>query len=177
MGQPGRTRQRPRDAGATLTRLRRAAVRYLLIALVVCAVCGVVGAFWVRVLGDELERSIVRSWPEAAAQTDLPIFAPSSLPAGSGTPEISAFEAGSAVKLVEAVYPGGLQVVQTNGRTTPSSRAEPVQVRGADEAEWVTENGGRSLLLRRDKTWIGLSGLSDDRELVRVGESLAPVGE
>lgn len=176
MRKPVGTGRRPLGAGATVARLRRAAVRYLLVALVICAVVAAIGAFWVRVIGDELDRSIVRSWPEAAAQTDLSVFAPHSLPPGSGIPEISAFEAGSAVTLVEAVYPGGLQVVQTNGRVAPPGDGVPVEVRGADKAEWVTEAGGRSLLLRRGKTWISLSGLSDDRELVRVGESLAPVG-
>ena len=177
MRQPGRAARRIDGVRHRATRLCRAAARSLLVALLVCAVIWAIGAFWARVIGDELERSVVGSWPEAAAQTDLPVFAPASVPPGSGKPEISAFEAGSSVKIVEAAYPGGLQVVQANGRTAPSRGAAPVEVRGADEAEWVTEDGGRALLLRRGDTWIALSGLSNDRELVRIAESLTPVRE
>lgn len=145
-----------------------------LVGVVLCLALSVFGALTARFFGDELEKAStpVHSWTEAAAKTSMDVYEPAYVPEDAGTPEIIVFGLGGLFQTATGQYPNGLQIMESNQDIGSGAGRESVTVNGADEAFWTTATGNRTLAVRRGKTWVNLSGLYNDDELIRIAESL-----
>jgi len=148
----------------------------LLIILLVCVAAGAFGSFFANEISDELQSKTATTWSEAATFTDLTLYEPTYLPEGSGQVTIDIFGVGGLLQTATATYESKLAIyeVNRNADTSSSSSTESVEVEGADEARWSSENAERTLNIRKGDTWIALSRISDD-ELLKVGASLRAV--
>ncbi len=119
--------------------------------------------------------SPMTSWTEAAVKTQLDVYVPGYLPPGTGEPELNTSDFMRLIPELEAAYPSGLMIIESDTNSTHGGCAEKTRVGGAEEACFrIADSGARALAVRKGATWIQIVGISDE-EAVKVGESLRPV--
>jgi hypothetical protein len=145
--------------------------------LVACLVVGTAMQAWFRVTFPPL------TYASAASATELSVYEPHDVPAGYGEPDIGTYGGDDGYRELVAVYPGGLTLLESNRRLLTGECAQRMHIRGAEESCFGIAKGSqafelpgssRALVLRRDSTWIALSGASDP-ELVRIAESFKQI--
>ncbi len=151
----------------------------LLIALLACLGANVGVRVGLRILFPPL------TFATAAVSTELRVLEPGYVPPGSGEPSIGTYGGDDGYRELTAVYPGGLVVLESNRNLLVGECERIVEVWGAEESCFGTTRDSQtpnrelplrdgSLLLRKDDTWVALSGLSD-QELIKVAKSLLPL--